>query len=84
MRQKGTRQTMNKAKRFAKQLASKVYQNKAHFKSQICYDKNLLAIISHKIVGHFGCIHKKFSNAQIGCIDPKLFYVPEIVITKIY
>ena len=36
--------------RFAKQLASEVYQNKAHFKSQICYDKDLLAIISHNIV----------------------------------
>ena len=41
----------NKAKRFAKQLASEVYQNKTHSESQICYDKDLLAIISYKIVG---------------------------------
>ena len=40
----------NKAKRFAKQLASEVYQKKVNSESQICYDKNFLAIISYKIV----------------------------------
>ena len=29
----------NKAKRFAKQLASEVYQNRANFTSQVCYKK---------------------------------------------
>ena len=41
---------LNKAKKFAKQLASEVYQNKAHFNSQVCYDKVKLAIVFHKIV----------------------------------
>ena len=49
----------NRAKTFAKQLASGVHQNKAHFKCQVCYDKVIPAIASHRIVVTFGCIHPK-------------------------
>ena len=49
---------------------SELFQN--YSKSQICSYNDLLAIISHKIVDPSGCIH------------PKLFQVPEIVITNIY
>ena len=82
----------NKAKKFAKQQASEVYQCKAprfantkfyyilfptklschlgasiqnYSKSQVCLDEDLLAIISHKVVVPFGCIHPKNFKSQV-------------------
>ena len=53
----------NKAKKFAKQLASEVYQNTARFNSQVSYDKAVLAIFSTKFLCHFGASIQNYSKS---------------------
>ena len=55
----------NKAKRFAKQLASEVYQNKAHFNSQVCYDKAILVLFSTKLLCLLGASIQNYIKSQV-------------------